>query len=64
MISALLDVGCTLAGQTVTLNGAAGNKAPVPDATVRLVPPVPLGGLDSVEMAKFVWASMVTRGPQ
>lgn len=39
-ISAFAVVGCVDAGHTVALNGAAGNFAPSPDATVSDVPAV------------------------
>jgi len=54
IISALLDNGWTPAGHTVTLNGATGNTAPVPVATVSSVPVVAgTGTVATVVIAKF-----------
>lgn len=49
MISALEASGCTLAGQTVQLKGAAGKRAPAPVVTDKVVPDV--GGDGAVATA-------------
>jgi hypothetical protein len=57
-ISAFAAVGCVLVGQTVALNGAAGNLDPSPGATVNDVPEFAGdGAVATVEYARFLWAS-------
>jgi hypothetical protein len=58
--SAFVVVGCTLAGQTTALNGATGNFAPSPGATINEVPDVAgTGAVAMTEYAKFNFASKV-----
>jgi hypothetical protein len=58
-ISALAAVGGVLGGQTVALNGVAGNKVPVPAATTKDVPlVVGEGAVATVDCAKFFLPSI------
>lgn len=57
-ISAFVGKGNAPSGQTVALNGVAGNLVPCPLCTVRLVPlAAGLGAVATVEYAKFLWLS-------
>jgi hypothetical protein len=56
--SAFVVVGCTPVGHTTALNGAAGNFAPSPGATIRVVPDAAGDGAVATTLyAKFFLAS-------
>jgi hypothetical protein len=63
-ISALPGSGSAFTGQTVALNGVAGNRVAVPVATVREVPDAAGDGATAtVVYAKFLCASTGQRTP-